>query len=976
MTCSIYKIKNQKAKNLLRGLQNKDFNRKSLKTYNTLRQTTHGNDFEIVTDIILNSPLYEHLPFLDDFPIKPTSHSSILELCEQSLNNEVIFHCKRIQKHEDKLSQSIESAIEISKLIAKQSYNNSVDKIRLHINNFGYSLHILRKISVIFQNSDKLTEDNSKFILNELDNYGLSKNNLVTLSIVDSMESQYDYFQLRHNIIDACSNNNLTRFSTTLSSWVFRPILSSNNDIRNFLHEHGNYSLLDAYIFLMIHSQNSQSLQLHGLDKVISRHIKGRLFDLWEILCDILPESILADTEDSKFSDLVFYRNCIAWIENKKISNLRNTLDPLIEDPTQQTPATSSESQRLAKKYFNEVKSIDDICVSPTTYKICLESFATEHAGTITRTAALMHILRSTGSSIHTSHKNLLILLNNTAAVARISSIYELRTLQSANENDQISRYLISALIYDNPYSTNQDEHLLRRILQDVVMKNFQSNILNFGDYLYHNAPHVAEHFYSICTEDFLSQLFHLLQTTEEVFELRANLHDWYADRFDDEFARKKATTLRLDQKLAKVRGDIDDTRIFVDERRFISWLEDNYLEELSSALRSTTIDENFSVDFSEINDLNAQRHPLIRVASIMRSCFSQFCTNTQFGVASYIGRRIRHGTLKGHMLTQIRALINDPKFAPLMNHPSTGSLIRNWENSFISEINNLAKNTLHIESKDHPKGIINTNIFSSNKLDLALLSLKILFNSYKEIGNINLVSKTIHDYCWILLERELVKTRKNIEETKHSIGIISWDSLKRGCPEEIKADARAFCKQLNFLVNEKFKAVCDWFTKPANLSPSAQVSTLFDAVLSEVKSHYPNFKPNMHKCGYQDFEIIGLQYHHVYDFFHVVIYNAAEHGNPEGTIQCDIKYQGKTLKIRFSSEIAPSSSIESVVESINQRLLENNKNAMIIEGNSGIQKLFQMKNNIAEIQDIIFSHHERTVSFELLFKMEAIQDD
>lgn len=29
-------------------------------------------------------------------------------------------------------------------------------------------------------------------------------------------------------------------------------------------------------------------------------------------------------------------------------------------------------------------------------------------------------------------------------------------------------------------------------------------------------------------------------------------------------------------------------------------------------------------------------------------ACYSEFCSNNMFGIASYLGRRIRHGTFKG----------------------------------------------------------------------------------------------------------------------------------------------------------------------------------------------------------------------------------------------------------------------------------------------------------------------------------------
>ncbi|WP_207636114.1 hypothetical protein, partial [Clostridium tunisiense] len=45
---------------------------------------------------------------------------------------------------------------------------------------------------------------------------------------------------------------------------------------------------------------------------------------------------------------------------------------------------------------------------------------------------------------------------------------------------------------------------------------------------------------------------------------------------------------------------------------------------------------------------LNEQSEGMI--AQIAKDAFDQFCLNTEFGIESYLGRRIRHNTLDGVM--------------------------------------------------------------------------------------------------------------------------------------------------------------------------------------------------------------------------------------------------------------------------------------------------------------------------------------
>ena len=71
------------------------------------------------------------------------------------------------------------------------------------------------------------------------------------------------------------------------------------------------------------------------------------------------------------------------------------------------------------------------------------------------------------------------------------------------------------------------------------------------------------------------------------VFEARAKLLDSDGRRFDEPSAFERAKALRLDQKLRKIRGEIDDNRVYVDSLRFGQWLQDNQIKNLSVALQS-----------------------------------------------------------------------------------------------------------------------------------------------------------------------------------------------------------------------------------------------------------------------------------------------------------------------------------------------------------------------------------------------------
>src|SRR5690348_15807595 len=101
-----------------------------------------------------------------------------------------------------------------------------------------------------------------------------------------------------------------------------------------------------------------------------------------------------------------------------------------------------------------------------------------------------------------------------------------------------------------------------------------------------------------------------------------------------------RASTDRIERQVSRVRNEIDDYRVYVDPSRFSSWIEDEMMIELNRALTSTG-PGNKGVSIHCDDTI---------LSMIIRQCYNAFCSNSVFGIASYIGRRIRHGTFHGHL--------------------------------------------------------------------------------------------------------------------------------------------------------------------------------------------------------------------------------------------------------------------------------------------------------------------------------------
>jgi hypothetical protein len=586
-----------------------------------------------------------------------------------------------------------------------------------------------------------------------------------------------------------------------------------------------------------------------------------------------------------------------------------------------------------------------------------------------------MHLLRKGVRGTALTSTQLLTLLNYTRDIAQLATVGELRNFFGDRHADLITAYLAYALIADCS-KLNIDQHRLRRALQELVISHFDGDIIGFANFLAKDSQYIALHLFDTCTEAFLVQLFFLLPQPEMVFETRAKLLDWYADVFDEPTAKERARTLRLDQRLRTVRGGIDDTRIYVDPLRFGQWLQDNALDELSAILQGDPLDNAAINSFKEYGDFASQRQPHIRLAIVLQASFQEFCSNKRYGADSYLGRRIRHGTLKGVMVGQLQTILENEKYIPLMASGNTKRFISDWLTRYESMIDYWGREIFQVRNKQKPKGAIVPDVTSVEKLSLTRAALKDIPDIFANSKSFAAVLQSIMEWCWRLIERDLTSIRMVIDSARVNWGVIARSDLQALCADDaLRRLASDLCREINALTDERFRQLARWFTKPTNLAPSASLSLLLDAVLDEVKGHFPSFDPTIERSGLYDIELVGMYYHHVYDFLRVVVDNAAKHGRQQGllrqTIELTTSPSGvRRLEIAISSQISKNESMDNVKANIDGAMGGSIEDAMVVEGRSGLKKLMRLSADVREIEAIIVAYDEDIVTFRCIMNL------
>ena len=453
--------------------------------------------------------------------------------------------------------------------------------------------------------------------------------------------------------------------------------------------------------------------------------------------------------------------------------------------------------------------------------------------------------------------------------------------------------------------------------------------------------PRIAEYIYEIATEDFLAKLNKLAPHRADIPEIRASLHEWMAKFTNDDYFLQRARSVRIDHQLNRVRNEIDDHRIYVDPSRFSSWIEDEMMMELNNALSSTG---------SEKKGVSINCDETI-LFFIIKQCYSAFCSNSVFGIASYIGRRIRHGTFHGHLYSSvINSIERNAKFQPLFSNPHFEAKWVAWKDLYNKVVNGIITDRLHIYSKvNKPLGLLQPELYGPGKLEILSAAMKSISTAYTETTSVAGLDQTIIDYCWRLAEIDLVMVTRYFRGQQtplKNLKFLAEEVLPAASPADRRL-ADIFYRELELSIDRKITSMIGWFKRPSIVAPQASVSLLFAATVAEVRDTYPEFNPKEFDSSEEEIHLVGGIYHLVYDSLAVVVANAAKHGDLKLPVKRNFKIisdKQKRLIVEISSSIKEADSPEEVAALIECRKKANFHDANLYQGKSGISKLMLLQ--------------------------------
>lgn len=944
-----------KARNLLRGIISNPDPSHAAKMLAKIRTNCSEADFRLAIEVTRESMLFKGNSVGRNFDSK----FPVLMGKETTPNFQPADIIIKISQHKSKLARLIKLSAQAVGEISNIHFTEALHWYKALIEEDGASIFVLRHLQFIKNH----TADQS--IIEEIDAvlHGISVKNVRYISMVirELSTGKTDYFNISDRI-----NNSEPSISTLIARNFLDHIPRTEQDFCNTLNSLYLVSLFDALLYLA---------RLQSVNLPFVPTIESELCDLYKSFASInFDINDFYDSEDSEIG-LAFFRESFLLTELESFFRFK-TVHAALSNTIEEKESRRVPFERdLLSDYFINLKGIHSIGGQCNSYRIYVDQYEANNPCHFQNSSALIFHLEKTDGQIDPKKKNqelefeFVRVMSRTRDIGLICPTQHIESIKADASSDELRIVAIS--LSHIKQKSQLKEHELRSALQEAATKKFDGRLTDLLGYIYDISPAVAEHLINTADETFLSKLFQIIKNPNAAIQERASILEWYGNKVDDISFLERAKNLRIDVQINRERGTIDDSRIYVDPVKFTQWINDKVLDDFAIILGSLPQPVEPTIAPLNWDKVNTGINPHEQLASLILVCFEEFCSNKIYGIASYLGRRIRHGTFKGVAYNEVINFTKDEKFCKLFLNREFVESYTPWLKDYESTLDDLRDRYLHIYDKSKPDGLIVPGLNSHSKRTAASHLLHDILKSFATNKSCIEAPYLILEYCWRLVEEDLANIRKFVMEKKAQHAVfrapnIAYSSLSQ-------REIQEFCQELNSLTAEKFRVIESWFNKPSIASPSADVVLLFKAVVSEIKAIFPQYRPQVLVNDF-GFMLNGGTYFVIYDALFILMHNAAENGKVDGKLEMDLKLDDiagkKRVSIQLTSELRPGDCLDEVKRSIATALEGDYEDALIFEGRSGIKKLKKME-QVGYIEDVKYQFGDNTVHASFAFRID-----
>ncbi|MCY1166799.1 MAG: hypothetical protein V4448_18490 [Pseudomonadota bacterium] len=779
-------------------------------------------------------------------------------------------------------------------------------------------------------------------VISQIENEIFHRDNAgLHFSALENLSSKISLFVVAQRRISGLVGRVNGDFRKALSLSNFIPTPLDEEDVAGFLLRATESCLLDAVYAVLVIFNLADELGAvrREFELRLKPELLTQLLDVIQFSSEsedgvIVTDCYRAQNEDSDPS-LDLYRTSSAFLERPKFAAYRNKFDRVI--------GARLLAEIIDGKVYTVSKPFNDKELLLAKNATPLEEILPVSLDSFYRTFLFLRFIGNKANLLNLSKDEIKFVFENTLGLEMLLTEEEMRTLYITAPPEMKSLVAVLALALFRKKSIDPDvDFEFRADFISHVNTTHNGSIVEFIEYLLSDSPQVANYIVGSLDEVTLEKMYTLVTNASQASQIRCDILRAVGQKLNriEYFIEADAITTR--SKVSKLQQYFDSSRMYVDSVSMKKWLDSNptmSTEQYRSLYprieaRISSI-ENESGGETNVLVIHLNDQDEYLISQIAKDAFEQFCLNTEFGIESYLGRRIRHNTLDGVTTDTVDAVLRKPEYRIVMSNPSMRRTVEAWMASYKSIIDKLRREHLQFKSS--------TSLFKAT-LDLedstTKENVRKLSSTLQSAGGSELLNDLVIAFCWKQITPQLENAARFIRTTLLREANTSIDKFFYGFYGAVEGQIKL---ELHEAVNEVFKKVADWFQVPRTGFISASVRDLCQIILIELNLQNPvEFSGDA-----VDIKYTGISVHRLYDCLAVLLQNAHKHGEDSTPILVNVCANrvgaDSALDVVFV-DITSTVAEEGYLKS-KQRILQAIESAeagtdMVTEGYTGIKKI------------------------------------
>lgn len=730
-------------------------------------------------------------------------------------------------------------------------------------------------------------------------------------------------------------------FRKALSLSNFIPTPLDEEDVAGFLLRATESCLIDTVHAVLVIFNIAD--ELGAVRREFELRLKPELLNQLLALIKFATESkdgiIVTDHYKSQSQDgdpsLELYRISSAFLERPKFAEYRSKFDQVI--------GVRLLAEIINKKVYSASKPFDNKKVLLAPNLSPLEEVLPISLDVFYRTFLFLRFIGNKINILNLSKDEIKFIFENTLSLDVLLTEDEMRALYLTSPAETKSLVAVLALALFREKSIDPDvDFEFRTDFISHVKEVHNGSIVDFITDLLQDSPEVASYIVASLDEVTLEKMYTLVKNASEASQIRCDILQAVGKKLNRIEYIIEADAITTRSKVSALQQYFDSSRMYVDSVAMKKWLDSNptmSTEQYRSLYprieaRMSSVE---NVLGGETNilliQLNDQDEYLI--SQIAKDAFEQFCLNTEFGIQSYLGRRIRHNTLDGVTTDTVDAVLRKPDYGVVMANRNMRQTVDAWMAAYKFIIDKLRRDYLQFKSIN---SLFNATIDLEDSVTKE--NIRNLSGTLRVAGGSELLNDLVIAFCWKQITPQLENAARFIKTKLLQEANASIDKYFSGYHGVIEGQIKS---ELHEAVNEVLKKVADWFQVPQTGFISASVRDLCQIILIELnRNNHILFSGNA-----LDIKYTGISVHRLYDCLAVLLKNAQKHGETDTNILVNVSTNRMdvipVLEL-VSIDITSTVSIDEYFQS-KERIFKAIESAeagidMVTEGYTGIKKV------------------------------------